>query len=302
MDIGTIFKEETITNNFNNRNLCQSVLIRENPCYAFGEQLKKLGGSAGSPTGEAKYTYGGKELDDETNLYYFNARFYDATIGRFINVDPVQDGTNWYIYCSNNPLSMVDPTGLEKEGFWEGATFYNKKIDNSYEFNKTALNALSDNLHNKAQKTSRGADWKDTGSEVPIPILDTVLSFFSRVDSRNAGIIEEQAFQIQKLLNKYNDKDYTAKINYQMFETDLQGDNLTGYYTEKKFQITLDLIDNETGKSLLENPQSFSYSDETIKQLEKFNSSKTDNMEQKKSESIKLDTQNRDVHDDVTIE
>ena len=79
---------------------------------AFGEQLKKLGGSAGSPTGEAKYTYGGKELDDETNLYYFNARYYDATIGRFINVDPVQDGTNWYVYCNNNPLSFVDPTGL----------------------------------------------------------------------------------------------------------------------------------------------------------------------------------------------
>ena len=36
----------------------------------------------------------------------------DATIGRFINVDPVQDGTNWYVYCNNNPLSFVDPTGL----------------------------------------------------------------------------------------------------------------------------------------------------------------------------------------------
>ncbi len=57
---------------------------------AFGEQLKKLG------EGDAKYTYGGKELDDNTNLYYFNARYYDATTGRFINVDPVQDGSNWY--------------------------------------------------------------------------------------------------------------------------------------------------------------------------------------------------------------
>ena len=75
---------------------------------AFGEQLKKLG------EGEAKYTYGGKELDDNTNLYYFNARYYDATIGRFINVDPIQDGTNWYVYCNNNPLSFVDPTGLEE--------------------------------------------------------------------------------------------------------------------------------------------------------------------------------------------
>ena len=81
---------------------------------AFGEQLKRLDASGNETSDEAKYSYGGKELDEVTNLYYFNARYYDATIGRFINVDPVQDGSNWYVYCSNNPLSFVDPTGLEE--------------------------------------------------------------------------------------------------------------------------------------------------------------------------------------------
>jgi len=79
---------------------------------AFGEQLKMLD-KGGNETGDSgKYSYGGKELDDNTNLYYFNARYYDAVIGRYINVDPVQDGSNWYVYCNNNPLSFVDPTGL----------------------------------------------------------------------------------------------------------------------------------------------------------------------------------------------
>ena len=77
---------------------------------AFGEQLKRLDANGGETGDEAKYSYGGKELDDGTNLYYFNARYYDAAIGRFINVDPIQDGSNWYVYCSNNPLAMVDPT------------------------------------------------------------------------------------------------------------------------------------------------------------------------------------------------
>lgn len=62
--------------------------------------------------GEAKYTYNGKELDD-TNLYYFGARYYDAEVGRFISEDPAKDGLNWYGYCNNNPLKFVDPTGLE---------------------------------------------------------------------------------------------------------------------------------------------------------------------------------------------
>jgi RHS repeat-associated protein len=79
---------------------------------AFGEQLKRLDAAGAQTDDKAKYSYGGKELDDETNLYYFNARYYDATTGRFINVDPVQDGSNWYVYCRNNPLSMKDPTGL----------------------------------------------------------------------------------------------------------------------------------------------------------------------------------------------
>lgn len=82
---------------------------------AFGEQLKRLDATGAETADSATYSYGGKELDGESNLYYFNARYYDATIGRFINVDPIQDGSNWYVYVRNNPLSFVDPTGLRDE-------------------------------------------------------------------------------------------------------------------------------------------------------------------------------------------
>ena len=55
----------------------------------------------------------GKELDIDTGLYYYNARWYDPNLGRFITEDPVRDGSNWFVYVSNNPLKYVDPTGLE---------------------------------------------------------------------------------------------------------------------------------------------------------------------------------------------
>lgn len=42
-------------------------------------------------------SYGGKELDSEKGLGFFNARFYDASLGRFINVDPVGNGLNGII-------------------------------------------------------------------------------------------------------------------------------------------------------------------------------------------------------------
>ena len=61
---------------------------------------------------EERVKYTGKDLDEDTGLYYFNARWYDPLNGRFITEDPVRDGLNWYIYVSNNPLKFVDPTGF----------------------------------------------------------------------------------------------------------------------------------------------------------------------------------------------
>jgi RHS repeat-associated protein len=56
---------------------------------------------------------------DSTGLYYYNARYYDATIGRFISPDTIVSNPsnpqtlNRYSYCFNNPLKYVDPSGNE---------------------------------------------------------------------------------------------------------------------------------------------------------------------------------------------
>lgn len=62
--------------------------------------------------GSDDISYTGKELD-ATGLYYFNARYYDPQIGRFITEDPARDGLNWYVYCRNNPISFVDVDGRQ---------------------------------------------------------------------------------------------------------------------------------------------------------------------------------------------
>ena len=46
-------------------------------------------------------------------LIYMRARYYDPAIGRFISEDPGRNGANWYVYCENNPVNLVDPDGQE---------------------------------------------------------------------------------------------------------------------------------------------------------------------------------------------
>jgi len=64
---------------------------------------------------EETFTFTGKELDSSSGLQYFGARYYDPSIGRFITVDPIGDGINWYSYANNNPLKFVDPSGTSAD-------------------------------------------------------------------------------------------------------------------------------------------------------------------------------------------
>ncbi len=75
--------------------------------------------------------YRGYYYDVESNLYYLNTRYYDPQIGRFINADEITildetqsqiHGLNLYMYCGNNPVGMIDPSGM-KPKWWQWVLF-----------------------------------------------------------------------------------------------------------------------------------------------------------------------------------
>ncbi|WP_434574817.1 RHS repeat domain-containing protein [Riemerella anatipestifer] len=65
------------------------------------------------------YLFNGKELDSETGLYYYGARYYDPKTSIWLNVDPLAEKTMQpYAYTNNNPIMLIDPDGQEPTPFY----------------------------------------------------------------------------------------------------------------------------------------------------------------------------------------
>jgi len=61
------------------------------------------------------YAFTGREWDDETELYFYRARYYDSSAGRFISKDPIGfngGDVTLYGYVGDNPVNLIDPYGL----------------------------------------------------------------------------------------------------------------------------------------------------------------------------------------------
>ena len=78
------------------------------------DSFGKLTASTGSVMNPFQYT--GREYDSRTGLYYYRARYYAPSTGRFVSEDPIRfgGGIDFYAYAGNGPVTFMDPTGLKQ--------------------------------------------------------------------------------------------------------------------------------------------------------------------------------------------
>lgn len=100
---------------------------------AYGQEKHKSNSSGY----DAEHKYTDQILDEATGLYYYNARYYDPALGRFIQPDTIvpdsgdPQALNRYSYVFNNPLNFTDPSGNNPLGLAVGMAF-NLMMDNLY--------------------------------------------------------------------------------------------------------------------------------------------------------------------------
>lgn len=100
-------------------------ILEENNYYPFGLKHKGYNEIVNSNRSEAaeSYKFNGMEWQSELglNLYDFGARNYDASIGRWLNVDPLAEEMRRfspYVYAFNNPVYFIDPDGMKPDDWY----------------------------------------------------------------------------------------------------------------------------------------------------------------------------------------
>ena len=196
---------------------------------------------------ESKFKFTEKERDAESNYDYFGARYYDARIGRWGSVDPLQGkepSKTPYHYTSDNPINKIDPTGLDdiyfkdgvevdrkvSEGFFGkignwlfGDTYYvqSKSGNESYNGNNY-FEALSEATVKQFANWDRVfSDWQtssleegfgtrlnDATKDAPANLVD---KYFYVLKEANGGKLDQKLNLFQNTLYVYNN----IALNYQ---------------------------------------------------------------------------------------
>jgi len=122
------------------------------------------------------FVFTGKQWDEDVELYYFNARWYDPETGRFVTEDPIKDSMLWYAYVNNNPMGYTDPTGLYgEESDADYLRYLGAGDDEAEEIAEQNRKWVNENSTSSSNNTTSGTSSTPTSRELNIPELTDLI-------------------------------------------------------------------------------------------------------------------------------
>ncbi|MDQ5987060.1 MAG: hypothetical protein CSYNP_02796 [Syntrophus sp. SKADARSKE-3] len=128
----------------------QGIVVQQYAYDTFGNTSVTMDGNIQQP-----YAFTGREFDKETGMYFYRARYYDPTVGRFVTKAPIGfagGDVNLYGYVSNNPVNWGDSFGLEagvtvsQPAGWGSSSFGHVSTDingTTYSYGPNGMRILS---------------------------------------------------------------------------------------------------------------------------------------------------------------
>ena len=158
------------------------------------------------------YLFNAKELDEETGLYYYGARYLDPAGAMWLSVDPVlHEWASPYAYCLGNPIRLIDPDGQEEGNSL--VLYHNteavKEIFNEG-FNATKYGKNSNYNWFSVKPNASGTGRTNVGSTIGVDGIDV---------SKAHTITQSQTTEWKSAIKK--DLGYTNKMLKNMCEEDL---------------------------------------------------------------------------------
>ncbi len=212
-------------------------LLQTTDYYPFGLTMA----NGNKANANQPYQYGGKEWQNNTQVYDFHARQYNPALGRWFNIDPMLEkfsGTSTYNYCLNNPINVIDPDGMnsvlpEKPWNWNenvhGTWGTMSSLRQAGYDPWTAMNMAMEYKMSLARKNGASG-----GSQVYSSTADVFRDIFSRGFTwKNAVAVHYSGYSAE-LFGKFLEKDNTIAIKYN------EGENMLVVVTKSVYNTQID--------------------------------------------------------------
>ncbi len=213
------------------------IIIQQSKYLPYGSE-QKITDNLQQTTYNQERSYTNQIKDKNTALFYYNARYYDPTLSRFISADLTNDQANRYNYVGGNPVMRNDPGGnicvrcaLEKS--WaEGYGPDTVPVIGGFPAIPNSYNVMQYNIPEIIEKAA------NTVSLSPALLLSLSVNeglghyaaTRKRLETQNLNYYKKQYEQQKKLFREYyHDKNQLAIYQSELYQLQVNIANWGGY-------------------------------------------------------------------------